>query len=246
MKRYYYDLHIHSCLSPCADNDNTPQNIAGMASLSGYNILALTDHNTAKNCPAFFKACEAYGIVPVAGMEVTSSEDIHIVCLFEKLDDALAFDSFVSKKRFLIKNRPDIFGDQLIIDEFENVTGIDEHLLPNATSVSIEDINAIVGDFGGIAYPAHIDRPANGVIAILGTFPDNVGFSSFELRFKNNEEKYRSDFKLFDKKLIVSSDAHTLSDIDDAENYFELDAFDESPDSIRRALFEYLRTNDSQ
>ena len=79
MNRYYYDLHIHSCLSPCGDDDNTPNNIAGMASLCGLNIVALTDHNTTANCPAFFEAAKRYGIIPIAGMELTTSEDIHIV-----------------------------------------------------------------------------------------------------------------------------------------------------------------------
>ena len=79
MKMYYYDLHIHSCLSPCADDDNTPNNIAGMAFLCGLDIVALTDHNSCKNCPAFFKAAQKHGIVPVAGAELTTSEDIHVI-----------------------------------------------------------------------------------------------------------------------------------------------------------------------
>jgi len=70
MTRYYYDLHIHSCLSPCGDDDMTPNNIAGMAALKGLNIVALTDHNSTKNCPAFFEACKKQGIIPIAGMEL--------------------------------------------------------------------------------------------------------------------------------------------------------------------------------
>ncbi|MBR6360619.1 MAG: PHP domain-containing protein, partial [Clostridia bacterium] len=77
---YFYDFHIHSCLSPCADDDNTPNNIAGMASLCGLNIIALTDHNSCRNCPAFFEAAKRYSITPVAGMELTTSEDIHVIC----------------------------------------------------------------------------------------------------------------------------------------------------------------------
>ena len=116
MSKYYYDLHIHSCLSPCGDDDNTPNNICGMASISGLNIVALTDHNTAKNCPAFFKAARRYGIIPVAGMELTTSEDIHVVCLFEELSDAMLFDEHLQTRRILIKNRPEIFGEQLILN----------------------------------------------------------------------------------------------------------------------------------
>ena len=83
--RYYYDLHIHSCLSPCGDNDMTPDSIAGMGELNKLDIMALTDHNTLKNCPAFFKAADRHGIIPVAGAELTTAEDIHVVCLFATL-----------------------------------------------------------------------------------------------------------------------------------------------------------------
>ena len=91
MTRYKYDLHVHSCLSPCADDDMTPANIAGMAHLNGLQLLALTDHNSCKNCPAFMDACRQYGIVPVPGMELCTAEEIHMICLFASLDDALAF-----------------------------------------------------------------------------------------------------------------------------------------------------------
>ena len=101
MSRYLTDLHIHSCLSPCGDDDMTPGNIAGMAVLNGLQIVALTDHNTAKNCPAFFHAAKGYGLIPIAGMELTTAEDIHVVCLFRTLEDALDFDSFVESRRFL-------------------------------------------------------------------------------------------------------------------------------------------------
>lgn len=134
MNKYYYDLHIHSCLSPCGDNDMTPNNIAGMAALKGLNLLALTDHNTAKNCPAFFEACRRQGIVPIAGMELTTAEDIHIVCLFETLEAALAFDAFVDGKRVKIKNRTDIFGEQIICNGNDEPLGQEAYLLSTPPS----------------------------------------------------------------------------------------------------------------
>ena len=85
MNRYYYDLHIHSCLSPCGDDDSTPNNIAGMASLKGLQIVALTDHNTCKNCPAIMKKAEEYGVTEIPGMELTTSEEIHVLCLFRNI-----------------------------------------------------------------------------------------------------------------------------------------------------------------
>ena len=240
MRRYYYDLHIHSCLSPCGDDDSTPYNIAGMAKISGLDIVALTDHNTAKNCPAFFKACEQYGIIPIAGMELTTSEDIHAVCLFESLEDALSFDEYVDKHRMKIKNREDIFGRQLILGEDDQFLGKEEFLLSNATDISIEDAAKLVASFGGVCYPAHIDRDANGIIAVLGTFPTPSDFSIYELRDRENRERYEELYSLSQKTAIFSSDAHYLTDISDAENFFLLQESD-SADKIRERLFELLR-----
>ncbi len=88
MGKYYYDFHIHSCLSPCGDDESTPNSVAGMCAINGIQIAALTDHNTCRNCPAFYTAAKRYGVIPVAGMELTTMEDIHVVCLFESLGDA--------------------------------------------------------------------------------------------------------------------------------------------------------------
>jgi hypothetical protein len=109
------DLHIHSCLSPCGDEDMTPGSIAGIAKLNGLDIAALTDHNACGNCRSFFAACEHYGVIPVAGMELTTSEDVHLLCLFRTLTDAEAFAAAVAQKRVRIKNRPEIFGRQLLM-----------------------------------------------------------------------------------------------------------------------------------
>ena len=241
MNKYYYDLHIHSCLSPCADNDNTPNNIAGMASLCGLNIVALTDHNTRKNCPAFFTAAKRYGIIPIAGMELTTSEDIHVICLFDTLNNSLSFDEEINSRRIFIKNRTDIFGDQLILDSDDNVIGIDENLLSNATDVSMDEVPKIVSKYGGICYPAHIDRQANGIIEVLGTFPKTPIFNAVEFNSNEKIAEYTQKYGLNNKKIIVSSDAHYLENIKDKENCFELDDEPYSGDLVRKNLIEYLR-----
>ncbi|MBR5633385.1 MAG: PHP domain-containing protein, partial [Clostridia bacterium] len=97
-KTFTYDLHVHSCLSPCADDDMTPANIAGMAAVQGLDIVALTDHNSAKNCPAFFHHAKSFGIIPIAGMELSTAEDIHVVCLFPTLEAALQFNDIVAER----------------------------------------------------------------------------------------------------------------------------------------------------
>ncbi len=241
MSRYYYDFHIHSCLSPCADNDNTPNNIAGMATLCGLNIVALTDHNTCKNCPAFFEAAKKNGIIPIAGMELTTNEDIHVVCLFETLESAMEFDKEIDSRRVKIKNRTDIFGDQLILDSMDEIIGTDEYLLSNATMLSVYDVSAIVKKYDGICYPAHIDRQANGIIAVLGTVPEDLHFNCVELHDGSKTEEYIEKYDLQDKKIIISSDAHYLTDMRDKEAYFDIEDEPYSSELVRRKLFEVLR-----
>lgn len=240
MAKYYYDLHTHSCLSPCGDDDNTPNNIAGMAVISELDIVALTDHNTSKNCPAFFTAAEKYGIIPIAGMELTTAEDIHVVCLFENLSDALEFDAFIEKNRFLIKNKPEFFGEQLILDGEDNVIGKEENLLTNATYISIEDVKSVVENFKGVAYPAHIDRDSNGIIAVLGSIPPDTDFSFYELHDGSRLNEYSEKYGIDKSRFIISSDAHLLTSIKDKENFFELDC-ERDPDEVRKKLFEILR-----
>ena len=114
----------------------TPNNIAGMAHLNGLDIVALTDHNACYNCPAFFEACKAYGIVPIAGMELTTSEDIHLVCLFEELEAALRFAKDLQPYRMKIKNRVEIFGEQTILDGKDEPVGEEPYFLPAAMRAS--------------------------------------------------------------------------------------------------------------
>lgn len=241
MSRYYYDLHLHSCLSPCGDDDNTPNNLCGMASLLGINILALTDHNTTKNCPAFFIAAKRYGIIPIAGMELTTSEDIHVVCLFEDLDDATRFGEYVEGRRLLIKNRPDFFGRQQVLDGDDNFIEEEEHLLSNATSISLDEVPDLVKGFGGISYPAHIDRDANGIVAILGTVPPDTGFRLYELHDGEKVTEYSERFGIPKENFVISSDAHILTDMREKEFYFDLDDEPYSSAKVRSELFRHLR-----
>ena len=241
MSKYYYDLHTHSCLSPCADDDNTPNNLLGMATLSGIDILALTDHNTTKNCPAFFEAAERYSVIPVAGMELTTSEDIHVVCLFETLESAMKFDEYIDSFRVKIENRTSIFGKQLITDKDDNIISEERYLLSNATNISIEEIASVVSMHDGICYPAHIDRDANGIISTLGTFPTALPFSCVEFHNPDSIKEISEKYNLCDKLFILSSDAHYLADIRDKEFYFELDTDSKDGAIVRKKLFEKLR-----
>ena len=137
---------MHSCLSPCGDEDMTPNNIAGMAFNGGLKIVALTDHNSTKNCRAFFSACRRYGLTPVPGAEITTAEDIHIVALFPGLEAAEDFDAALQPYRILYRNKPHIFGEQQIMDAEDNVVGTDEFLLSNATTLPLDSLETLKRD----------------------------------------------------------------------------------------------------
>ena len=153
----YYDLHIHSCLSPCGDDDMTPANLVGMAAVKGLDVIALTDHNSCANCPAAMYHGENYGVTVIPGMELTTEEEVHVICLFARLEDALAFDRLVYERLMPVPNREEIFGKQQVMNEKDEVTGTKEYLLINATSISFDEVFPLVRSYGGIAYPAHVD-----------------------------------------------------------------------------------------
>jgi hypothetical protein len=240
MTRYYYDLHIHSCLSPCADDDMTPANIAGMGAVNGLQLMALTDHNSCKNCPAFFEACKAHGIVPVAGMELTTAEEIHIICLFRTLESALLFNGEITAHRAKVKNKKNIFGNQLLMGAHDEILGEEEHLLILATDLSLDAAYALVLKYDGAAYPAHIDREANGIIAILGGMPVSPEFKFVEFNDKDNLQSYYEKYHLTGKKHICSSDAHTLWEVNEAVNFLELHDEPYSGARVRQALIDKI------
>ncbi len=241
---FFYDLHIHSCLSPCADDDMTPNNIAGMAALKGLNILALTDHNSCKNCPAFFEACRRQGIVPIAGMELSTAEDIHLICLFEHLDDAMAFDQEIYHHLLPMNNRPDIFGNQMILDGDDEIIGEEERLLISATDLLIEDAIVLARSFGAHVHPAHIDRESNGIIATLGDIPKEYGFRWCELNDGGNLEKCcKAATSFHPSSVLVCSDAHHLWDINEADHSILLEDEPYSSGLIRERFFQALRSD---
>lgn len=241
MSRYRYDLHLHSCLSPCADDDMTPANLAGMAALCGIQLLALTDHNSCGNCGAFLQACRQYGIVGVPGMELTTAEEIHLVCLFPTLEAAAAFDGDVRKARLPVKNKPAVFGSQLYMDAEDGVLGEEPDLLIPATRLSLEQGTALALSHGGAAFPAHIDRPSNGILGILGSLPETPYFPTLELNDRENLEQYRETYGLQDRRLLCSSDAHHLWQLREENESIELDDEPYSSQRVRDALIDLLR-----
>ena len=223
MPRYAYDLHIHTCLSPCGDNEMTPPNIANMAYVKGLDLIAVTDHNSAKNARAVMNAARDLPLTVIPGAELTTAEEIHVVCLLPDADSAEAFDRELETHMPQIPNQPDYFGDQLLMDENENVTGTFPWLLPNALDLSIDAVPALCEKFGGVCFPAHIDRPANGILAVFGLLPDTPVFPTLEV---HDPEKFFADpaneVYRAEHRVLTSSDAHRLGDMAEAAHFLEL------------------------
>lgn len=214
MTELYYDLHIHSCLSPCGDDDMTPANIAGMAAVKGLDVIAVTDHNSCKNCPAVLAAAQEYGILAIPGMEINTSEEVHAVCLFEELKAAMDFDAYVYERLMAFPNKEEIFGRQLIYNKEDEICGTVPNLLINATDISFEGLWELVRGFGGVMFPAHVDKTANSLIANLGFIPPDSKFVTAEVKDLGKLHRVRRENPYLEGCRIISdSDAHYLEDI---------------------------------
>ncbi len=233
--KYYYDLHIHSCLSPCGDMDMTPNNLVNMAKLLGLDVIALTDHNTSRNCAAAMAAGREIGLLVIPGMELTTSEDIHAVCLFPTLEKALAWDDYVDNHRIKIRNRAEIYGRQVMMNEQDEETGEIEPLLLPATEISIMNAYAKVKEFGGICFPAHVDRDSLSILSVLGEIDPACGFKTAELADKSKLDSLHQMHPILDTlNIVTDSDAHYLENMREAENSLELDEL--SPEAVLAAL----------
>lgn len=223
--KFYYDLHMHSCLSPCGDEDMTPNNIVGMSKLLGLDIIALTDHNSVLNCEAVMKLAEENGLCAIPGMELTTMEEIHVVCLFPTYQQALSFNDYVKEHQMQIKNRSDIYGRQIIMNENDEEIGEVENLLILATDISVMNVKETVESFGGVCYPAHINRDSMSILSVLGEIPVDCGFKTAEVSSSGNIEQLKTLHPILNDMLIVrDSDAHYLENMKDAQNFFELES----------------------
>ncbi|MDR1802674.1 MAG: PHP domain-containing protein [Treponema sp.] len=166
------DLHNHSCLSPCGSLDLSPRSLADLAAHRGLKVLALTDHNSSLNCPAFAKVCPPRGILPLFGLEATTQEEIHILCLFTNLQASLDFSEYAYGILMPFLNNPEKTGDQIYVDEEDGIEGEVEYYLVNPLDLSVDEIGAKVAGYGGIVIPAHVDRPAFSMVSQLGTIVD--------------------------------------------------------------------------
>lgn len=221
----YYDFHIHSALSPCGDNDMTPNNIVNMAAISGLNAVAVSDHNTIGNVKAAIEAGKRCGVTVIPAMEVETAEEVHILTLYPTLADAEEAAAEVYAALPDIKNRPDIFGEQLIMDDEDNVIGKEEKLLISPTSLSIEKLFDIVNCVGGLFIPAHVDRHSYSILTNLGFIPEELNVKNIEVSKQVEDLSAYLDARRDLEKYYIfrNSDAHYLENISQNDAYIDCD-----------------------
>jgi len=214
MKWYKADLHIHSVLSPCGDLEMSPDNVIQTAFRKGMDIIAITDHNSMGNSPAFRKVANRYGIFCFMGMEIQTSEEIHIVCLLDDVDKALAFEKEVYEVLPSVKNDPDYFGDQVVIDAEENIVRFEEKALINSINWTIDETVVKIREYDGFCFPAHVDAVTFSIIGQLGFIPPDSDYDALGITAKCNIQKFlENNSYLSNFAFIRNSDAHYLNDI---------------------------------
>lgn len=214
MEKYFFDLHIHSALSPCADNEMTPNNIVNMSVLKKLDFISITDHNSMKNVEAVIKCSEGKDIIIVPGMEVETSEEIHVITLFKDIDSLKKLASKVYDSLPNIKNRVDIFGEQLVFDYNDQMVESEEKLLLVGCGLSIDEVIKITRENNGIPIPAHINRESNSILSSFGYIPLELNIKTVEISNNSDKVKLLEEFTdLNSYKIITSSDAHRLKDI---------------------------------
>ena len=217
-----FDLHLHSCLSPCGDEEMTPANIAGMCALAGLDVVALTDHNSSRNCAAFEQAARQYGLLTIPGMELCTREEVHVVCLFPELEQALAFSDYVGSRLPDMPNNPKVFGPQILMDSEDTVLGEETLLLAGAADIGLYEVPKLMEEYGGLAFPAHIDRPSNSLLSQLGLWTPDLKFPLAEVsRYCPSDLFERRD--LHGLRYISACDAHDLTQIPDAHQYMDVE-----------------------
>lgn len=216
--KFYYDMHIHSALSPCGDNDMTPNNIVNMSLLKGLDIIAVTDHNTCANVRAVQKAAEGR-ILVIPGFEAETAEEVHVVCYFPDMDSAESAERIIKSHLPKIENRSEIFGNQYYMNEKDEIIGEEKYLLVNATTLDIYSLFNVVKECGGATVPAHIDRTSYSVISNLGFIPPDLKTDTIEIT-KPNVEAWKKEYSGFN--IITNSDAHYLEHISEREYYVNL------------------------
>ncbi len=232
LRPFKADLHIHTCLSPCTELDMSPRGILTSAKKKGIDILGICDHNSSENSLAVMKASETMNIGVFPGMEVTSQEEVHVLALFDAIENALKLQEHVYKN-LPGENDEEVFGMQVIVNEKEEVLGFSNKLLIGATTMPLEEVIQLIHSLDGITIASHIDRESFSIIGQLGFVPENLELDALEISPKITYEDAKTAYP-YNYPITCSSDAHYPDDIGKTFTSFLLE--DKTIAEIKKAL----------
>jgi PHP family Zn ribbon phosphoesterase len=234
LKEFKTDLHVHTCLSPCADWDMSPRKIIRRSREVQLDLIAVCDHNSAENTDAVMREGLRNGVCVLPGLEVCSREEVHVLAVFGALEQALAMQAIVYA-HLAGENRPEIFGHQIVATEADEVLAENPRLLIGATRLGLTDIVRATHDLNGLSLAAHVDRPANGIIGQLGFIPAELGIDGVEVSWRLSTVEARTTLRGVDVlPCLTSSDAHGLNDIGRAYSLLRMAA--PTIEEVSRAL----------
>jgi hypothetical protein len=216
---YKADLHVHTALSPCGELEQSPRAIVKAARSRGIRIIGIADHNASENVRPCIELGDRNGITIIPGMEVTSAEEVHILCLFNDLSDLGMMQGKVYQRLSTGSNEPAKFGYQVIVDTKDNVLGFNDRLLLGATDMPVDEVVEYARKYNGIAIAAHVDRQMFSMTSQLGFVPPPPAFDAIEVSWRGSPDEYEA----MDYAVIRTSDAHRPQDIGMGYTEFELD-----------------------
>jgi len=211
---YKSDLHIHSVLSPCGSLEMGPHAVMATAKQKGLDIVAITDHNSARNLYSYSIVAAKHDLIFIPGIEVQTSEEIHTIVLFHDIKSAATFSKELHSSLLPIENDPEYFGDQVVVDESEQIADLEPIALINSSRWSFDELLAKAKEVNGFAFPAHVDADSYSIIGQLGFIPENDQITALGITAKCDDSKLKNKFSYLKKyNLIRNSDAHYLKDI---------------------------------
>jgi PHP family Zn ribbon phosphoesterase len=218
-----FDLHVHSCLSPCGDLEMSLRAIVARAVAVGLDALAIADHNSARNAPALAECCRDAGLSCLFGLEVNTAEELHALTVFDTLEQAGEMTEWIYESLPRRVNQPEVFGDQPVVTADETIVELEWRLLSAPSRRTLREIGAQTHRLGGLFIACHVDRPVFSVFSQLGVLSGDEGFDAMELSRSADAAAWLA--KIGPHALIRSSDAHYLADLGTAWSEADLDGF---------------------
>jgi len=207
------DLHIHTCLSPCAELDMYPRAVVEKSLAEGLDVIAICDHNAMENVQFVLKSAEGKPLTVLPGMEITSSEEVHLLAFFDKLEDLMNIQNIIYD-HLPGENREKIFGVQTIVNSTDELVGVNRRFLLGSTEIPLLEIIDHIHHFGGLAIASHIDRGSFSIISQLGFIDPDINLDALEVTKRTGIKGARSKYpELSHFPIVVSSDAHYINDI---------------------------------